>query len=731
MESMSKVNFSNTRSITSFPVYSYKDDILKTVANNPVTIISAQTGAGKSTLVPKFLCEAGYNVVVAVHSRISATSLANRVSTLLNSSTGNIVGYHTGYEKKFSPHTQILYTTEGLQFIKELYGTKDSPNRVLIIDDINWNVNVESLVAWIRYKLENGCKSKFILMSATLESQKISEFFWNAPIIDIPGYHFDIKVKELPSNKFVQSIYELATAGHNVLAFVPGKREIEQTILSLEKMRCPSRIFPLHADMMLDEQAKVFDESDTSKVIVSTNVTQFSITIPGIDAVVDSGLERRMLLIDELSLFGVGNISYSDHIQRKGRAGRTCPGVYYWCNDTPINSLDKFPMAEIYTGQINQIVLKLANADVRTQHLTFFHQPEEGKLQHVEKVLRDLNAFDSENKITELGKIMSLFPIDVRCARMLVEAQKRGVLSDVATIVSIMTHGGLKKADKRWNKLDGHYTSDILSELYCFNDFKNHLNSSEHFFKASQRNYFRILELRSKLYDILFELYGDVSSTGSTEDIIKSCATGFIDLLYVKSKSGWYYSPYDEYGRKLELASSTLPSRLVLALPKNIITQVNPLHAQTLYLLAWAISVDKKFLEEIAPQLVENDVVTEYNYQNNSYLQYNVTTFNGIPIDREGEPTSDISVKRDTFVNWLAQNTYTPSQKNLTKYIFSFFKNARNFLSNEGVNTLEELTNWYRKFVTENFNNQLPNMSKEKNIEKVAKMIVATFQTKQ
>ena len=309
--------------VQTYPIHEVKERIIETIKNNPVSIIVAETGAGKSTQVPQFLIDNGFDsVVITVPSRTAATSLAERVSSERNSLLGEQVGYQTAYERSMSAETQILFTTEGLQLIKELNDDDGNPNKVLIIDELQeWSINVEALIAFLKLKIQNGFKTKIVLMSATMD-ERISEFFDNAPIVRVAGRLFPIE--ETTAENMQDSIVELANEGHNVLAFVPGKYEITQLTRYLRKLENFNvSIFPLHADLSLEDQHSVFEPTPNPKIVVATNVAQTSITIPDIDAVVDSGLERHMAIVDGLETLTIGNISKSDKIQRKGRAGRT------------------------------------------------------------------------------------------------------------------------------------------------------------------------------------------------------------------------------------------------------------------------------------------------------------------------------------------------------------------------------------------------------------------------
>ncbi|MBQ8300090.1 MAG: ATP-dependent RNA helicase [Clostridia bacterium] len=697
-----------------YPVSKYKKQILDMVAKNQVSIISAETGAGKSTQVPQYLLEAGYNnVVLTVPSRTAAAALCDRVSNELHSEVGDVVGFQTGYEKNFSKHTRILYTTEGLELMRELHHNDILANGVLIIDELQeWTINVETLIAWIHQKIRAGWKTKVILMSATMDVDATSKFFNNAPVLKIPGKQFHVKEIERRSDDFVDSIYELASKGHNVLAFVPGKREIEKNINALEKMGLDAEMLRLHGDLPLSEQQIVFKPASKPKVILATNIAQTSITIPDIDAVVDSGLERHMENVEGLDTLTIGKISRSDYIQRKGRAGRTKPGIYVWCNDIRLVHLDEFPTPDIYTGSINQIVLKLASIGVDATNVKFFHQPPFEKILASQQTLRTLGAFDNNNQVTKIGLIMAQLPLSVRYARMIVEAHKLGVLSDVVTIAALSEFGGIKKSNVSYNRFSKEIRSDLLAELDCFNFVKQRINSSsDPFDGVIERNYFRVLELRSKLYDILENIYGDVVySSGNRNDILKACAAGLVEFLYIRESNGWYSNPNDPSKRKLNLFSTTLPSKYMLGLPRNISLKYKGDNGQqTLYLFSSAIMVDAAILKEVAPHLISIEQRKEYDYERNEYTRRKVTLFDGIEIESTDERVNNLKEKRDMLAKWLATMTFEDNFELDPKL-------ARILDSNrDKLDTPERAKEFYAKKIQTSFKNSLPNLKKAKN----------------
>lgn len=707
-----------------YPIENKELDIINSVNQNSVSIVSAETGAGKSTQVPQYLCKAGYNVFVTVPSRTAAVSLSKRVAKETQSELGDIVGYQTAYEHCYSEHTRILYSTEGLQLIKELYNQNSTlDKKVLIIDEVqDWTINIETLIAWVHQKISNGAKTKVVIMSAQTDLKELSAYMFNAPIISVKGKMYDVKVEEKQSSAFISTIVKLSNAGRNILAFVPGKREIERTITELRNKRVNACILPLHADLTISEQQDVFKQFDVPKIVVATNVAQSSITIPDIDAVVDTGLEKRISLIDGVETLTVCQISYSDHIQRKGRAGRTKPGIYVWCNNTHINELEPVPTPEIFSNRIDQVLLRIASIGINVKDIEFFHAIPTERIEKSINTQKILGALDKNNQITAIGKIMVLLPVSVQYSRMIVEAQKRGVLADVATIAAIQECGGIKSSK---NKLpQTSLKCDLIADLEYFGFLKEQLFKSHDvvFDGMSERNYYRILELRSRIYDILFKIYGDVDSTGDYEEIMKSCAAGLVEHLYIRENNYWYSNTHDTQKRKLDLYSKALPSKLLLGLPKNFSSVAPDGTAQMLFVISPAIMVTEKLLREVAPQLINEVVSSEFDYADNSYITYVKVFFNGQLISEKTEEISDTKKCRELLTSFLTENTVNVPTNLSNANLVQLFKNNNKVI---GKSTDKQVKEWYTQTLEKHFSkNALPNLSKNKSL----KCFYATFQ---
>lgn len=431
------------------PVLGYKDQILETVKGNAVTIVTAETGAGKSTQVPQFLAGAGYRVVVTQPRRLAARTLAQRVAQEMGSRLGDRVGFRTAEERSDSAATEVLFVTDGLQLVRELAGQGGTGRKtVLVLDEVHeWNMNVEVLIAWVKSRISAGDDLKCILMSATIDADRLAAYYSGAPVISVPGRLFPVEKKSAAARDLVAEAVSLAKQGRNVLVFQPGKREIGDCISSIEReLDETALVLPLHGELSPEEQQRCFAPPPDwkVKVIVSTNVAQTSVTIPDIDAVVDSGIERRVELADGIEGLYLNPISQADCSQRAGRAGRTKAGVYVLCSETGMTDRQPYPTAEIMRSRLDQMVLRLAVQGFDATKLEFFHQPDKETLVDARRALVALGAMSGGGDVTKIGRRMARFSVSCEYARMLIEAERHGVVEQVATIAGCLEAGDIR-----------------------------------------------------------------------------------------------------------------------------------------------------------------------------------------------------------------------------------------------------------------------------------------------
>jgi HrpA-like RNA helicase len=627
------------------PIDAYKEAIQEAVDKNDVVIIQAETGAGKSTQVPQYLMESGKKVVVTQPRRLAARSVAQRVAEEVHqrnrqaqvastrNQLGETVGFRTAFEKNDGPNTKILFCTDGLQMVRELIGKEKTD--VLVIDEVHeWNINIETLVAWTRQQISEGRKMKLVLMSATMEADKLAKFYGeDTPVISVPGRLHPVSENAVAPRQMIESIQELVEKGRNVLVFQPGKKDIADTITALQASGINAEILPLHGELEPKDQQKCFQSYGRPKVIVSTNVAQTSITIPDIDAVVDSGMERRVELSDGIEGLYLKPTSQADCKQRKGRAGRTKAGEYILAADHNMEQRPEFPKSEIERRRLDQLVLRLATVGLDATQLDFFHQPDKATLEEGKRALRAIGAMNEDGKVTEIGRKISKLPLSVQYGRMLVEAEKHGVVDDVLTLVSILETGGIRDKSTEWKKHTQETESDLLAELDLWERAQGKRNGELREMGIHSKSYWRAKELRKKLDGELRRSKVRRGSTGNKKNILRACVAGMVDHLY---QSEGYDSYKNGDGQYRQLARESVVQnrpQWIVGLPKDIQFKGRR-GLQTLNLVSMASKVDPKWLAEVAPQLVQTQRKnTRWSSEKQAIIEDEITIFNGNEIE--------------------------------------------------------------------------------------------------
>lgn len=620
---------------TTLPISGYQAEIVNSVANNAVTILTAETGSGKSTQVPQFLAEAGYNVVVTEPRRMAAWSLAERVAEETNTEVGDIIGFRTGFERKDSPKTSILYCTDGLELVRTLAETKHSRNKVLVIDEVHeWNLNIETLVAWCKKKVHEGWCTKVVIMSATLEKESLAKYFGKGVnTLQVPGKLFPVKIEERYGRNWndeaiSEVINEMVVAGRNTLVFVEGKARITKITECLNSLNTEAVILPLHGELNSFEQKKCFKNYALPKVIIATNIAQTSITVPDIDAVIDTGLENRVEVHNGVEGLFTRNISKADCLQRLGRAGRTKEGIYILCSNTLLNEREEFAVPEIQRGILDQIVLRLANCGIDATELEFFHQPKKESLKTAKETLINLGALSEDNEVTTIGKKMAKMLISVRAARMIVEAEKYGVTDEVICIAAIMEIGGLLKRKTNYYEFTNETSSDLLAEF----DVWNRLNKMK-FIKFDElgvikKSYNQINYLIEKMHNVLEGVVKIESSPEDRVSIRKACIAGMMDLVH-KNRYDEYING-DEISRRLDrhscMAGWNMP-RLLVGKPRIITFKDSWGDSRTMEVISTVTKVTTEELKEIAPHLLREEDSEPCYFSSIDAVQVTRTTY--------------------------------------------------------------------------------------------------------
>ena len=641
---------------STLPITAFRKTIVEAVRNGPVTVITAETGAGKSTQVPQYLLDEGCDLVVTQPRRLAARTVAQRVAEEIGEELGGTVGYRTAVDRQDSPATRCLFCTDGLALVRELMGANRG---VLVLDEVHeWNENMEVLVAWAKRQIATGADFKVVLMSATLEAEKLAAFYNGAPVISVPGRLFPVESRN-PASRLVDDVAALVRDGRNVLVFQPGKQEIIDTTSALEQMQVNAEILPLHGELTPQEQAKCFKHYGRPKVVVSTNVAQTSVTIDDIDAVVDSGLERRIELVDGVEGLYLKPISLADATQRKGRAGRTKAGIYI--DHCSSSSRPDFPVAEILRKRLDQTVLRLAIAGFDMELLEFFHQPTKSEIHDAKRALVSLGCMTADGQVTKIGRLVNRLPVSVQYGRMLVEADRLGVVDDVLTVAAILERGGITVPTPSRNQPDrpdwrrmvpGETESDVMGQLLVWQMADNMTKDEMREKGVSLRSFFRAKEIRQHLAQAVKQFFR-FGSTGRREDILKAVCAGMVDHLY----KGSYGRYTNGEGIERELGSGSLVRGADWLVGKAFDLQVKTRRGMmTLKLIELTSKVDPMWLVEIAPQLTErkNALNPRYDSAKDVVVSTTQTYFNGAMVREEMVADGENPEAANVFASWVA-----------------------------------------------------------------------------
>lgn len=654
---------------TSLPIYNYMNEITEAIKNHAVTIITAETGSGKSTQVPQYAHNAGYDVVVTEPRRMAAWSLAERVAEEMETPLGETVGFRTAMERNDSQNTSILYCTDGLELVRTLTDTKNKP-KVLVIDEVHeWNLNIETLIGWSKKKIEEGWCTKVVIMSATLEKESLAEYFEkDVYSLEVPGRLFPVSFEERSETHLIASIAEMVSEGRNTLVFVPGKKEIAEVIEKLSSNNVKAKVLPLHGELDSEEQKKCFYSYSLPKVVVATNVAQTSITIPDIDAVVDTGKERRLETYDGIQGLFLRNTSKADCMQRKGRAGRTKEGKYILCSDTYFEDREEFSVPEIQRCLLEQTVLRLATIGIDAVEFPFFHQPKVEELIRAKETLIDLGALKEDNTVTPIGYKMAKMPVGVQSARMIIEAEKYGVTEEVIKIASIVEIGTLLSKDASYSDFTCERESDLLAELDVWNKLQKMGFVKFEELGINKKVFFRIKEHIKRMHEALKGVV-QIAYCEDRKAIKMACMAGMINHVY--KNTGYSYVNGDGVDRQLDRKSClhySSPS-LVVGKPRIIEYKDSWGRKRTMDLVTIATKVSVEELKEIAPQFItEEETDCYYSSYEDAVKVTKVTYFKDIRIaeDTQAVPNHPDYAKLKAEYESSNRSTYYEDRRQKT-----------------------------------------------------------------
>lgn len=452
------------------PISSHVGELVESIRKNDVTIIVGETGSGKSTQIPKMIFEAlGEKALIACTQprRIAAVSIATRIAEECDTEVGSTVGYKIRFDDVTQPNTRILVCTDGILLQEIKFDVLLSDYDAIFVDEAHErSLRIDFLLGLLKNirkkRLIQGLKPlKIIIASATLDTEKFSRFFSHdqgKPVsvdkFSVSGRMFpvDIEYHEPPEESnvavviahMVDEIHMSKKTG-DILIFLPGEQEINKTIAAIDGLGFKDlKCMPLFSRLPMDEQMAIYAEHPGRRhVVVSTNIAETSLTVPGITVVIDSGL-ARMTDFDVYTGIGsltVEEVSQASAIQRTGRAGRIEPGrCLRLYSEENFLRREPFTRPEIQRSDLADVVLQMIMMGIPNVHtFEFMDPPNHDTFEQALDTLRTLGALDRGERLTKLGVKMAHLPLDPKISRMLLTAEEYDCVAEVAVISSFLS----------------------------------------------------------------------------------------------------------------------------------------------------------------------------------------------------------------------------------------------------------------------------------------------------
>jgi len=531
------------------PITPFIPAVKAALAEHDVIVVCGATGSGKTTQLPKALLETGLGrtgmIGCTQPRRLAATALAERFAFETGVEPGREVGVKIRFDDRTCDATVVKFMTDGILLAE----TRSDPDLLqydcLILDEVHErSLNIDFLLGYVRKLLSKRRDLKVVISSATLESGSISAFFGGAPVIEIPGGLYPIEDVWMPPQededmsdciaRALDFLFELDPLG-DVLVFLPGEREIRDMMEFLAGRRLRhTEILPLFGRLSAAEQGKIFQRSRFRRVILSTNVAETSLTIPGIRFVVDSGLVRlsRYNPRTRIQELRVEAVSKAGARQRRGRCGRLSDGVCVrlYSEEDFAKSPDYTP-PEIQRSSLAGVILQMALLKLPPiTEFPFVDPPGPALIREGLRTLDDLHALDN-GRLTESGRRLAALPVDPHLGQMLLAAEKAGVLPFLAVIAAYLSVSDpherpleeIKAADEAHRRFRSD-ESDFLGIINLWTAAEaargnNGSNSAlRRFCKQNFLNYKRMHEWRN----LAFELAENFSSSPDAVDSEKA-----------------------------------------------------------------------------------------------------------------------------------------------------------------------------------------------------------------
>jgi ATP-dependent helicase HrpA len=456
------------------PVAREAEKIIELIGKHQIIVIAGETGSGKTTQLPKLCLAAGRGLSGMIGCtqprRIAARAVARRVADELQVPMGAAVGYQVRFTEQVGENTYIKFMTDGI-LLAEIHSDKWlSRYDTLIIDEAHErSLNIDFLLGYLRNLVTKRRDLKIIITSATIDTERFSKHFHDAPIVNVEGRSYPVETRYRPvgeqqvlsdeneevlqakedisvSDAILRAADEITREDSmgDVLVFLPGEREIRDAHLMLERKKYRNtEILPLYARLSVKDQDRVFNPGSQRRIVLTTNVAETSLTVPRIRYVIDPGFARikRYSPRQKLDRLHIEAISQASANQRQGRCGRIASGVCYRLySEADFQSRSTYTDPEILRASLSGVILRMLSLGLgRLEDFPFIDPPDSKAIADGWQQLTELGAVDKKRLLTDIGRQMAKWPIDVKLARMLIAAKHHGCLREMMVITSYLS----------------------------------------------------------------------------------------------------------------------------------------------------------------------------------------------------------------------------------------------------------------------------------------------------
>ncbi|MFF3897934.1 ATP-dependent RNA helicase HrpA [Streptomyces sp. NPDC001812] len=517
------------------PVSQKKDTIAEAIRDHQVVIVAGETGSGKTTQIPKICMELGRGVRGMIgHTqprRIAARTVAERVAEELDTPLGEAVGWKVRFTDQVSPDsTFVKLMTDGILLAEIQTDRELRAYDTIIIDEAHErSLNIDFLLGYLAQLLPRRPDLKVVITSATIDPERFSRHFGDAPIIEVSGRTYPVEVRYRPLleedsedadrdqiTAITDAVEELVAEGPgDILVFLSGEREIRDTADALTKKQYRfTEVLPLYARLSHAEQHRVFQQHSGRRIVLATNVAETSLTVPGIKYVIDPGFARisRYSHRTKVQRLPIEPVSQASANQRKGRCGRTSDGICIRLySEEDFEARPEFTDAEILRTNLASVILQMTAAGLGDiEKFPFIDPPDHRNIRDGVQLLQELNALDPAQKdprkrLTETGRKLAQLPVDPRLARMVLEADRNGCVREVMVIAAALSIQDPRErpADKQTQADQQHArfrdeTSDFLAYLNLWRYVREQQKErgSSSFRRMCKQEYLNFLRIR-------------------------------------------------------------------------------------------------------------------------------------------------------------------------------------------------------------------------------------------